>query len=462
MQDQKKPTIGFWLTCFIIMAGLLLVIVVDGKTIGTSSGVRMAGLVLAVIAGAAYFIWRDKVSRAYLVRTDLEWVYGLTLLALFGAWILSSDPRQGLSRISLLIGYFLLFYILADAFEVGVDRDGVLAGLLSASGIVLFMAAVETYGVYAQWWEAVGSQQMMPPYPYQVISLAGNSNAMMGLANLCAPLAFILLIRKKKIYQRALLTLWLMMYVSVIPFASSQGMWMGIAAWMGVLFLYWVWKQRLLEKWRAQPGKGKTIGFFFGFIAIIAVGTFVVLAFTRFVQYPLNEANAFGLRSEIWKNALHIWLANPIFGVGPGLFGFGYLLAAESIPPGYWVLHAHSFPIQILAEFGIVGGIALLALLVGNGRWFWNRFGLIEESERWVAIALMSGVVAWAVQMLVDDQTGVAVVMTSFILLLAFFCEHARNTIETLVPGEQQFHHSSSAHVGDRCWLDIMGLCATG
>ena len=404
--------------------------VVDGNAWGTSSVMKITGLVLAILAGVVYFVWRGKVSRAYLVRTDLEWVYALTLLALFGAWILSADPRQGLSRISLMIGYFLLFYILADLVEVGLDRDGVMAGLLTASGIVLMMAALETYVVYTQWWDAVGSRQMMPPYPYRLISLVGHSNALMGFANLCAPLAFMLLIRKKKILQRVLLSLWLVTYLIVIPFSSSRGGWLGIAAWVGVLFLFWLWKQNPLQKWRALGSSGKTLTALLGLVVIVAVGIFGFLAITRFSQHPSHGTSVFGGRSEIWGTAFQIFLANPIFGVGPGQFGFGYLRAADSIPPGFWALHAHSLPIQILAEFGVFGGVALLALLFENLRWFWKRFCLIAEDDRWVGVAVMSGVAAWSVQMGVDDQTGVAVVMASLILLLAFFISIPETPLE--------------------------------
>ncbi len=421
MQDHKKQPIGFWLTCFLIVAGLLMVMIVDGNAWGTSSGMKMTGLVLAILVAVVYFVWRGKVSRAYLVRTDLEWVYALTLLALFGAWILSADPRQGLSRISLLIGYFLLFYILADVVEVGLDRDGVMAGLLTASGIVLMMAALETYVVYSQWWDAVGSPQVMPPYPYRLISLVGHSNALMGFANLCAPLAFMLLLRRKKILQRVLLSFWLLAYLVVIPFSSSRGGWLGIAAWVGILSLFWLWKQNPLQKWRALGSGGKTTTALLGLFAIVALGILGFLAITRFAQHPSHGTSVFGGRSEIWGNAFQIFLANPTFGVGPGQFGFGYLRAADSIPPGFWALHAHSLPIQILAEFGVIGGVALVALLVENLRWFWKRFRLIKEDNRWVGVAVMSGVAAWSIQMVVDDQTGVAVVMASLILLLAYF-----------------------------------------
>lgn len=409
MQDQKIQPIGFWLTCFIIVTGLLAVMIVDGNAWATSSGMKMTGLILAALAGVVYFVWRGRLSRAYLVRTDLEWVYALTLLALFGAWILSADPRQGLSRISLLIGYILLFYILADAMEVGLDRDGVLAGLLLASGIVLIMAVLETCTAYTQWWEAVGSRQVMPPHPYRLISLAGNSDAMMGLVNMCAPLALLSVFRKKKFVQRVLLIIWLTMYVILIPFSLSQGGWIGISAWLGVIFFYWLWMQERFQ----QRHRGKKITIFSGLVALGAVEICLVYALTNFAQDSLM--------GETWKNAFKIWLANPAFGVGPGQFGIGILRTVNSIPPGYWALNAHSLPLQILAEFGVAGGIAMLALLVENSRWFWKRFSVIEEDNRWVGAAVIAGVAAWGAQMLVDDQTGVAVVMVALIMLLAYF-----------------------------------------
>jgi O-antigen ligase len=420
MQDQKKTTIGFWPTCCIVLTGLLVVMIVDGNAWGASSGMKLAGLLLAILAGVVYFVWRGKVSRAYLVRTGLEWTYGLTLLALFGAWILSADPRQGLFRIVWLLGYIVLFYILADALEVGLDSDGAIAGLLAASGIVLMMAALETSVVYSEWWKAVGTLQIMPPYPYRLISLARHSNAMMGLANLCAPLVLILFLRRRGLAQ-LFLAFWLVFYVAVLPFTSSWGGWMGAAAWVTALAFFWLWQQRYTKTWQSSSLKKKMLVIVTGLGVLISLGIVLYMLSTASKQPYLHGAGIMTSRGEIWKNALQIWLANPAFGVGPGQFGFGYLRAVDGIPPGLWILHAHSFPVQILAEFGVAGGIALLALIIGNIRWLWKRFDMVDETRQWIAIAVLAGLTAWAVQMMVDDQTGVAVVMVSLILLLACF-----------------------------------------
>ena len=306
--------------------------------------------------------------------------------------------------------------------SAGVDSDGVITGLLTASGIVLFMAALETSVVYSDWWKAVGTRQILPPYPYRLISLARHSNAMMGLANLCAPLVFILFLAKKRTCTIFIGILAGALYCCAsIFFRHAVGGWMGTAAWICALAFFWLWQQKANKTWKSANLKKKTLIIVAGLGVLISAGIVIFMVCTASKQPYLHGAGIITSRGEIWKNALKIWLAHPAFGVGPGQFGFGYLRAVDGIPPGLWILHAHSFPVQILAEFGVAGVIALLALIVENIRWFWKRFDLLEESRRWRAIAVMAGLAAWAVQMMVDDQTGVAVVMASLILMLACF-----------------------------------------
>jgi tetratricopeptide (TPR) repeat protein/O-antigen ligase len=421
MQDQEKTAIGFWPTYLIVLIGLLAVAVVDGKAWGTMWNVKASGLILALLGGGAYFYWRGYRTRSRLLRTGLEWVYGLALLALFGSWILSPDPRQGLARIGWMLAYLILFYILVDALEAGADRRAALAALLTASGIFILMAALETAAVYSGWWAQTGSRQIMPPYPYRFVSVVGHSNALMGLANLCAPLALISFLRSNKRIERALLAFWLVVFLAVIPFSSSRGGWLGTATWMGGLFCYWLWMQKPLQRWKSMQKRARIITIVLGIVILVALAAGGYIGFTKFAQHPSHGSNMLGGRSEIWSNALNIWLSSLWFGAGPGRFGFGYLNAATSTPPGFWALHAHSLPIQVLAEFGLVGAVAMAALLVGSLRWFWRRFRELEENKRIWGIAILASCVAWAVQLLVDDQTGVAVVMVSLVFLLAWY-----------------------------------------
>lgn len=421
MQEQEKSDIGFWTSFGMVLVGLLVAMVVGGTAWGTAWGVKVFGLAFALAMGAGYFVWRGHHARASLLRTGLEWVYGLALLALFGAWILSADPRQGLSRVGALLGYLLLFYIVTDALENGLCRRAVLAALLTASGAIIFVAVLETYAAYSQWWVQTGSRQVLPPYPYRFISLVGHSNALMGLANLFAPLALVMFLQTKKMSERILLGFWLVAFVFVIPFSSSRGGWLGSAAGMGLLLLYGIWKKGPRAGWCKLPWGGKVLAVLLGAGLLTAAGLAAGWGYAKFAAHPSHGTNLLGGRSEIWTNALQVWLANPFFGAGPGRFGFGYLQASSRTPPGFWALHAHSLPIQVLAEFGSIGGIAFLGLIVGSLRWFWTRWRQLAEAQRMGGFAILAGCAAWGVQMIVDEQTGVGVVITSLILLVACF-----------------------------------------
>ena len=430
MLDDEKTANRFWPTYFLVLTGLLVALIVDGHAWGGDWGVKASGFGLSVMGVSAYFLWRRTRANPWLVRTSLEWVYGLCLLALFGAWLFSPDPRQGLTRIAWLLGYMFLFYFLADALEVGVNRAAMVAALLTFSGFVILLAAMEIYVIYNQWRQFSGSWLLLPPYPYRLISVVGHSNALMGLGNLCAPLALVGLLRTHKTVNRVFYMLWLVLFLLVVPFSSSRGGWLGMAVWMGLLFLYWLVKQNPLALWRDLKVSKKIIVIAAGLVLVALAVAGGAAAFVKFSQHPSHGSNIVGGRSLIWSTAFEIWRAHPWFGTGPGRSGLGYLKAAQSIPPGFWALHAHSLPIQVLAEFGIAGGVAFIALVVENLRWFRERYNAIEKNKRDLGLAILASCAAWATQMLVDDQSGVVVVMVSLIILLAFFINLPETPLE--------------------------------
>ncbi len=69
-----------------------------------------------------------------------------------------------------------------------------------------------------------------------------------------------------------------------------------------------------------------------------------------------------GQRLELWQQAITVWLSSPSIGVGA--FGFGptvYALESLDLPRGTDI-YAHNIVLQILAEFGLVGAGALVAV----------------------------------------------------------------------------------------------------
>lgn len=93
----------------------------------------------------------------------------------------------------------------------------------------------------------------------------------------------------------------------------------------------------------------------------------------RFSQlWSLSPTGTFRLRLVLWDSAWRAFMAHPITGIGPGSFRY----VAEILPEvrldtvAYWVrgLSAHNLMLHYLAETGLLGGTALLAMMVGQFR----------------------------------------------------------------------------------------------
>ena len=91
------------------------------------------------------------------------------------------------------------------------------------------------------------------------------------------------------------------------------------------------------------------------FLVALAVGLAVVVA----SRGDVGELDPVRLRVDNWQTAVWAWRSSPLTGVGLGSFG----LATRAVPlaVGNLPAHAHSLPLEWLAELGIVGLLAAAA-----------------------------------------------------------------------------------------------------
>ena len=86
----------------------------------------------------------------------------------------------------------------------------------------------------------------------------------------------------------------------------------------------------------------------------------------------LEPGGTFALRMVLWKTALTAFWDNPITGVGPGLFRSlsDFYPTLHLTPVYYYVrnLSAHNLFLHYLAESGLIGATALMALFVNQFR----------------------------------------------------------------------------------------------
>jgi hypothetical protein len=102
-----------------------------------------------------------------------------------------------------------------------------------------------------------------------------------------------------------------------------------------------------------------------GRLVWVALALAIVLAIVVVGRSDVMELEPVRLRLDNWQTALWVWSTAPASGVGIG----GFAQAAQAVPFGVGnrPLHAHSLPLELLAEFGPIG--ILICLLAAIALW---------------------------------------------------------------------------------------------
>ncbi|HZV78124.1 MAG TPA: O-antigen ligase family protein [Candidatus Binatus sp.] len=114
----------------------------------------------------------------------------------------------------------------------------------------------------------------------------------------------------------------------------------------------------------------------------------------RLSEVPLQDPGGVGTRNELWNAALTMFAAHPLFGVGAG--NFEHLLGTVGLATVQ--THANSLWLQTLAEQGLIGFVALLALYIVV-----LRECSIGLASSWLARAALLATVCMLLHQVVDD-----------------------------------------------------------
>ncbi|MBK9124242.1 MAG: O-antigen ligase family protein [Chloroflexi bacterium] len=184
----------------------------------------------------------------------------------------------------------------------------------------------------------------------------------------------------------------------------SRGGWIAAAAVVGMLILLWLvdkgWTSpaKLFDAWKRakawQKGLVVTV-----LIAIVIAGMAGVLIVVDSLDDPGRDTD---LRTYLWEAAWQNFTENPVFGSGaystPGM-----LLDRASVPPRTAQTHAHNYPLQVLSEFGVLGGAAMalaMVLFVRAGVQAWR--GALTARDRHLIAGGWAAVVGFGVHLLFD------------------------------------------------------------
>jgi len=130
---------------------------------------------------------------------------------------------------------------------------------------------------------------------------------------------------------------------------AARSWWSHVAILLGLLFYYRIPLRRMIAEHRAA------------FLGAACAAAALLLALVALKARQHTQLIQGMNRFHWWTSALRMFLAHPLTGVGAGGFATAYPFYRAGAAQG--TLHAHSFPLQLLAETGAAG--ALAALLLG-------------------------------------------------------------------------------------------------
>ena len=171
--------------------------------------------------------------------------------------------------------------------------------------------------------------------PTRVMGLFGNPNLLAGYLLFLQPMAWELA-RSSSAYERKFWTVVVIVQTLVIALTFSYGAWFVLLLQAIVFLLISSERQRRLEL----------------FLMSIAGAVFAVTGWFWI-------GGTFAYRSLIWKAVVQGIRARPL-GVGPGGFNLYYPLVSRSVPAD----HAHNLFLQITFEYGWVGGLLLMGVML--------------------------------------------------------------------------------------------------
>jgi tetratricopeptide (TPR) repeat protein/O-antigen ligase len=348
-------------------------------------------------------------------RLDLAWL--AFVLAQVLAVALSTDPRRGVTPLALTLLYPLLFYLVVD-----VLRHHRLARLLNSTLLLVSVPLVlaglaQVIGWHLNWWRIGGWEHILPPATVRIRSIAPHANLLAAYLNLLLPFGVVAWVRARGRLARVVLTVWLAAMLALLFFTSSRGGWLGTGGALLTMAGLFALDRRssvagLWRRLRARPVCLVVAG-------LLAIGVLVAVGMllARQVQHP-SHGPVTSARQNLWRP---VWLAfaqSPLWGTGPATY-VTRAMQTRSIPPRNMYPHAHSYPLHVLLESGLVGVLALGAFTVAVLRSALSHWRSGAAGARAWLIAAVAALAATAIHSLVDTPQTLPGFSFLIVLILA-------------------------------------------
>jgi tetratricopeptide (TPR) repeat protein/O-antigen ligase len=388
---------------------------------GTLNGLvvpRIISVTLWLVGGVslAWFGWHAL--RRHWVETPPLWM-PITMLVLAYALtgLTSMDPRRSLNATWVLLLELWIFLLVYDLVRRGWPRELFVKVLLLLGAIVVGFGLWHLVDWERRWLSIAGWKAPLPPIWLRPAPFYAHANLVASFVNTLWPLALVWLWRARSRLTRLWCGLLIVGAGVVVLFCSSRGALLGAGGALGVMAVLAfppapavlrrlkVWWAGL--RWQAVLVTVVVVG------VIGGLSTFVF----RLLMHP-THGSILSARTVFWLAALDTFRRFPLVGTGPDTYASGYLLW-QSVPPQSFYVRAHSIPMQLAAETGLVGlaaGAWLIGALVVAA---YRRWRAARLSNRYLIVGLCGSLTATALHSLVDTPAWIPAIAMTFMMLVA-------------------------------------------
>lgn len=343
------------------------------------------------------------------------------IFAAIAVWLLTAltslDARVALEGLWFPLAHVVFFFIITDLLQRG-RQKWLLEALFIMAVVVVMITALEV----ASWYLGLGLlpghevsqlQAGVIPATLPRVGLALNISTL--LAGYVAPLipvcvAWALTVRRRD--QRLILAGLGLALAFVLLLTFSRGGWLSAGVALGLLALFQLAR---------QGSRPVLIGLLAGAGLTVAMGL-VVLTVSQ------DRRSGDVVRLDLWRSALAMIADQPVFGVGPGLYGRALRDYRDPLLARDQLASAHNVYLNTTAETGLLGALVSVWLAALLLRAWWRLWrGEASRARRIRLEAALAALIGVGVHSLVDVFTVTPIVLV--ILGLAAYCVTGHRTV---------------------------------
>jgi putative inorganic carbon (hco3(-)) transporter len=335
--------------------------------------------------------------------------YPVLLFVFFGLISISLSTEvtlsQGIEGIRSVVQSFLFFLIFLNAPLSKKHNRGLLLLILSAGAITAL------YGLYQY---AVGVPN--PPHWLdkdleiglsRAFSFLGSPNAFAAYGVLLLPLSLAFMLKKTyRWHHRALFAAFSLLLAAGIFSSLTRAAWVALLPAL-VLFGVLIKKTRLM------------LGLLLILLIMASLSSPIRTRFLNLFSDQYQQKSEMGGRNYRWNLAWSIFDQSPLFGRGPGSYGGAVAYRAQA----FQGLYVDNYYLQILSNFGFLGFLAFLWIIIEIIRNLILSAKFAQEHDKIIIYGILCGVLAFLIHNVTENLIEVIPLSVVFWVLTGLACQ---------------------------------------